>query len=232
MLPIVIATAVAAFPNWGASANNTKKQSPPQKEQKASKEESRSIFELTPPCPATHEEKVCHPSNWAFQVRGAAFISLKKDLRDIYGSGIPTLEFEGSYNLFKDKWMNCDQLLLWGNVGWTSGSGHHTKMNLVPLSLGLEYQIHFARYFDFYLGIGPTYSFLRINDHHDSHHFNRNQFGFTTKTGLRGTFSTNFFIDVFADYYYTQFRKMHHGSLHIDNHFSAFIMGAGFGYKW
>lgn len=232
MVPIVIATALATFPNWGKSPQSTQKQTPSPKEQKANEEDNRSIFDLTPPCASQHEKKTCPLENWAFQVRGAAFIPLKEDLRDIYGSGIPTLEFEGSYSLLKDKWMQCDQLLLWGNVGWTSGSGHHTKMNLVPISIGLEYQLHFARYFDFYLGVGPTFSFLRIDNHRGSHDFNRNQFGLTTKTGFRATFPTNFFIDVFADYYYTQFKEMHHGSLHIDNHFSAFIVGAGFGYKW
>lgn len=232
MVPIVLATALAAFPNWGRSGNNSDKQSsnPAPKEQKENSE--RSIFGLTPPCPSTHEEKVCPPSDWAFQVRGGAFISLKKGLREVYGSGIPTLEFEGSYSLLQDKWTRCDQLLLWGNIGWTAGSGHHTRLDLVPLSLGLEYQVHFAKYFDFYVGAGPTYSFLRINDHHNSHHSNSNRFGFTTKTGFRGTFPTNFFIDVFADYYYTQFHKIHSHSIHIDSKFSAFIVGAGFGYKW
>jgi opacity protein-like surface antigen len=230
MIPIVLATALAVFPKWGGAGSSDKETSTP-KEQKEGKD-NQSIFELTPPCAAKHEEKVCPPSNWAFQVRGAAFISLKKGLRQVYGSGIPTLEFEGSYNLLQDKWTKCDQLLLWGNIGWTAGSGRHTRMDLVPLSLGLEYQIHFAKYFDFYVGIGPTYSFLRINDHHNFHHFNSNRFGFTSKTGFRATFPTNFFIDVFADYYYTQFRKMHMHSIHIDSKFSAFMVGAGFGYKW
>ncbi|GEM_PF-2922025 len=228
MLPLTIASSLAAFPFWGGSGETS-----PQSTQNEQNTNNQTLFGQTPPCASTHTETMCNLASWSFQVRGAAFIPLKKDLRHIYGSGIPTLEFEGSYSLLKDKWTDCDQLLLWGNVGWTSGNGHHTKMNLVPISLGLEYQIHFGRYFDFYFGAGPTYSFLRIKQNHSNHHhYNRGQFGFTTKTGFRGTFQTNFFIDVFADYYYTQFRHMHHSSMHIDNHFSAFIVGAGFGYKW
>lgn len=228
MVPLVLASALAAFPNWGGSNQNKQKSN----QEKKTKEENRSLYELTPSCRAKQQEKVCNPTNWSIQARGGVFILIEKKLRKIYGSGIPTLEFEGSYSLLKDKGMNCDQLLLWGNVGWSSGSAHHTKMNLVPISAGLEYQIHFARYFDFYFGIGPAYSFLRVKNHHGAHHFDRDKFGFTTKTGFRGTFDSNVFIDIFADYYRTQFGRMHYRSSHINNNYSAFIVGAGIGYKW
>src|SRR5690348_7687887 len=125
MLPLAIASSLAAtFPFWGGS-DEISAPSTTQEQKRG----DQSIFELSPPCESKHRETVCHPANWSFQVRGAAFIPLKENLRDIYGSGIPTLEFEGSYSLLKDKWTHCDNFLLWGNVGWTSGYGHHTKMN-------------------------------------------------------------------------------------------------------
>lgn len=185
-------------------------------------------------------ESICNPTNWSLELRGAAFIPLKKQLRDIYGSGLPTIELEGAYSVLKDFWLSCDQLLLWGNVGWTFktgetiGHGYYTRLNLIPISLGIEYQIYLGKGFDFYFGIGPTYSFLRIENYDfvDRHHIRKSQFGLTTKTGFRYTFFTNYFIDVFADYFYTQFGKMHDSIQSIDNHFSGFIIGGGFGGKW
>jgi hypothetical protein len=185
-------------------------------------------------------ENGCNPTDWSLQLRGAAFIPLKQQLRDIYGSGLPTIELEGSWSFLKDAWLSCDQLTLWGNVGWTFktgetiGSEYYTRLNLIPISIGLEYQINLGKGFDFYFGAGPTYSFLRIENYDfvDRHHIKKNQFGFTTKTGLRYTFFTNYFIDIFADYYYTEFGKMHDSIQSIDNHFSGFIIGGGFGGKW
>lgn len=183
---------------------------------------------------------VCNPTSASLQLRGAAFIPLKQQLRDIYGSGLPTIELEGSYSVLKNNSSSCDQLLLWANVGWTFktgstiGHGYYTRLNLIPISLGVEYQFYLGKGFDFYLGLGPAYSFLRIknDDFVDKHYFKKNQFGFKTKTGLRYTFFTNFFMDIFADYYYTQFGKMRDSIQSIDNHFSGFIVGGGFGGKW
>ena len=189
----------------------------------------------------TYTRKCCNPTDWTLQLRGAAFIPLKHQLRKIYSDGLPTMEIESSYCLAKNIGRRCSQLLLWENVGWTTqsgrsiGFGYHTKLNLVPFSAGLSYQTNFWRYCDFYFGLGPTYSFLRIknDDGFQTTHFKRDNVGFTTKTGFRFTFCTNFFFDIFADYYYTKFRKMNHDPIqNIDNHFSGFYVGGGFGGKW
>jgi len=183
---------------------------------------------------------MCNPTNWTLQARGAAFMPLKEELRHMFGSAEGTAEIESSYAIYKDKWTSCDQLLFWMNASWTHVYGHTNeqrypaKLNLVPLSFGLTYQWNIVRNVDFYLGIGPTYSFLRasIESPFQKKHFNRGQFGFTTKTGFRFTFATNFFIDIFGDYYFTSFRKMHSNVGHIENNFSGFFVGGGFGGKW
>ena len=199
------------------------------------------------PCMQAQEVKeplckpICNPTSWAIQARGAAFIPLKKQLREIYGSGLPTLEVESSYSLIKALWQKCDQLLLWENIGWTSksgrslGFGYYSKLNLLPIALGIEYQATMGANFDFYVGAGPTYSFLWVKnyDGFNTTYLNRNQFGFTTKTGFRYTFCTNYFFDVFGDYYFTEFRNMDHDPiLPLNGHFSGFYVGGGFGGKF
>ncbi|MBS0604520.1 MAG: hypothetical protein JSS60_05715 [Verrucomicrobia bacterium] len=201
----------------------------------SSKDQNKSV-------PTKHKGKACNPTHWSLQTRGAAFYPLKSQIRKVYGDGpYKTLELESSYSLARNLWARCDQLLLWENVAWTAkngksiGFGYYTRMNLVPITMGLEYQVNFARYFDFYFGIGPSYSFLRIEnfDGFMSTHHKRNQFGFTTKTGFRLTFLKHLFFDVFADYYYTSFRKIRHDPIqNLDNTYSAFYVGGGFGGKW
>jgi hypothetical protein len=183
-------------------------------------------------------EDECNPTKWSFQARGAAFLPLTSQIRKIYGSALPTVELETSYQLIQ--WSDCNQLLLWWNVGWTFqtgksiGFGYPCELDLVPFSLGVTYQYNIVRNIDFYVGIGPTYSLLWIENKtpFQTVHQRRGQFGFTTKTGFRFTFATNFFFDIFGDYYYTQFKKMNNSIQNINGHFSGFFVGAGFGGKW
>jgi len=57
------------------------------------------------PKPCCWDDKECNPTNWSLQARGAAFLPLKHQLREIYGTAIPTVELEGSYSLIK--WSDC-----------------------------------------------------------------------------------------------------------------------------
>jgi hypothetical protein len=172
------------------------------------------------------------------QARGAAYIPLQSQIRDIYGSALPTVELETSYQLCQ--WSNCNQLLLWLNGSWTFqtgktiGFGFHTRLNMIPLSLGIEYQVNLCRNVDFYIGAAPTYSFLLIHDKDGftSNHMYSSQFGAMTKTGFRFTFCTNFFFDVFGDFYYTPFGKMHDSIQSFNGNFIGVFAGAGFGGKW
>jgi outer membrane protein len=188
-------------------------------------------------CPAPKE---CNPTSWSLQARGAGFMPLEHHFREVYGSGLGTVELEGSYSFLKDAWLSCDQLTVWANVGWTFRTGetegfeYYTRLNLVPISMGLTYQIYLGAGFDFYFGAGPTYSFLRLQDYDgfNRFHHKRGQFGVTTKTGFRYTFCTNFFIDVFGDYYFTKFRSIHDSVQSFNGRFSGFFVGGGFGGKW
>jgi hypothetical protein len=195
-----------------------------------------------PKCPPRKKivycEDECNPTKWSFQARGAAYLPLRSQIRQIYGSALPTVEFETSYRLCQ--WSNCNQLLLWWNAGWTFQTGrtigfkYHTRLNMVPVSLGIEYQVNICRNVDFYFGAGPTYSFLLIEDKDGftTQHIYSSQFGATGKTGFRFTFCTNFFFDLFGDFFYTPFGQMRDSIQSFNGSFSGFFVGAGFGGKW
>jgi hypothetical protein len=197
-----------------------------------------------PPKPKCAPKKIsvcedeCNPTKWSFQARGAAYIPLQSEIRKIYGSALPTVEFETSYQL--SQWSDCNQLLLFWNVGWTFqtgktiGFGYHSRLNMIPLSLGIEYQVNICRNIDFYVGAAPTYSFLLVEDKDgfSTQHMYSSQFGATSKTGFRFTFCTNFFFDVFGDFYYTPFGRMRDSIQSFNGNFTGFFVGAGFGGKW
>ena len=176
--------------------------------------------------------------SWSFQARGAAYLPLQSQIRKIYGSALPTVEFETSYLL--PEWWDSNKLLLFWNVGWTFqtgktiGFGFHSRLNMIPLSLGIEYLANLWRNVDFYLGAAPTYSFLLVEDKDGftTDNMYSSQFGLMTKTGLRYTFFTNFFFDVFGDFYYTPFGKMRDSMQSFNGNFTGFFVGGGFGGKW
>lgn len=179
----------------------------------------------------------CCPPCWSLQARGAAYFPLQKHIREIYGTALPTVELEASYNICS--W-DCSQLLLWGNLGWTFATGvtrgfrFHSHLHLLPISLGLEYEYNLWRNLDFYLGVGPTYSWLLIQnkDGFSTSHKHKSQFGVTTKTGFRYTFCRNFFLDVFGDFFYTPFGHIHDHIHSMNANFTGFFVGGGLGYKW
>lgn len=191
--------------------------------------------------PKKPKNDACNPAIWTLEARGAAFLPLQDKLSKLYGTAIPAIEVETSFTLAKSRSPCRNELQLWFNGTWafqhnkSIGSGRHSDLDLVPISAGLSYQVNFFRSFAFYMGIGPTYSFLWIkNSNHDTtSHIRRNHLGFTTKTGFRFTFGRHFVIDLFGDYYYTQFRKMNHDPIqNIDRNFSAFFAGGAIGMKW
>jgi hypothetical protein len=180
----------------------------------------------------------CNPTKWSLQARGAAYFPLQSQIRDIYGSALPTVELETTYQLSERS--DCNQLLLFWNVGWTFqtgktiGFGFHTRLNMIPLSLGVEYQFNICRNFDFYIGAAPTYSFLLVEDKDGftTNNMYSSQFGATTKTGFRFTLWTNFFFDVFGDFYYTPFGRMRDTMQSFNGNFTGFFVGGGLGGKW
>lgn len=173
---------------------------------------------------------------WMLQTRAAAFFPLREQLTKIYGDVLPTLEVEISCCLTSLK-PKRNRWLLWENTGWTMkvGESNHSanvsRLNLIPFSLGVEYQVYVCKNLDFYFGAAPAFSLLRIKNYNGfkTTHIQRGAFGAAAKAGFRCTFHKCFFIDLYGDYYYTEFRKMRDSIQSIDNKFSGFIVGGGIG---
>jgi hypothetical protein len=171
-----------------------------------------------------------------FEWRGAAFIPLKCEQREIFGRALPAVQFEISGRLCGDVLMCNDEILLFGNVAWTGkkgcspGFGYPIRLNLIPLTIGLEYQMNVCNWFDFYFGVGGVVSFLRnkTSDGFCCIRNHRTGGGVMTKLGFRYEIC-HFLIDIFADYYFTNFKHLQNSIVNVNHKFSAFFVGLGLG---
>lgn len=185
------------------------------------------------------------PSNSCFNLKGlslelggSAFFPLESIVRDVYGTALPSVDFEATFNVF-------ERTQAWLDISYVSGSGHSlelrnkTNLHMVPISLGARYFFPILCCLDAYVGLGVSYSWLKI--HIDSPHFFRNTYknsvGALVKTGLNYYYGENVFFDVFFDYLYQQFHNKHRIDPekvvyrhHID--MSALKLGVGVGYSF
>jgi hypothetical protein len=124
--------------------------------------------------------------------------------RNIYHNG--GIEYEGELNY---EYMPGNTL--WLNINSFERKGvtqddQETHIQLRPLSGGIKQLIPFANRVNLYLGAGSCCTFAHVKgkslflDERDHKH----SWGFVGKSGIMVLVSQSFFVDFFADYYYTE----------------------------
>lgn len=176
------------------------------------------------------------PSNvqadgWDAQVRVAGFAPCSKLARKVYSNVWPQFQLQFSYDI-------CCPVGIWANVGWSPKSGkstkfhNGTKLNWVPIGLGVDYSFDIACCVDAYVGVGATYNYLQIKN--DSKYVKRTDskwaWGGIAKTGLRYHFHESFFGELFVDYSFVdfKFKKTKYYDTHNVN-LNGVLFGAGLG---
>jgi hypothetical protein len=154
----------------------------------------------TPSCVKTHR----HDFGNETEIRFAYFHPRANSFRKIYKGKRIDYQIE-----------TCQRLpmhfFLWANGSWFPKSrqidaDHHSRINLVTVSLGPKYQFRLHPCLYLSLGIGPAYYFLYIKDqspcelaktniHHDG-------WGAAFKTQLQCFFYHGVYADFFVDYLY------------------------------
>lgn len=153
---------------------------------------------------------LCGEDRFTTQVRGGYFYPASSKAREIYKKGGSEYETESSVRLY-------NHLNLWVNFnyfqrhGFSRGRHDSTSIHLYPLSCGLKYAVSVADGVSVYIGVGPSYTWVKIHD--DSPYLTRNihrrEWGGVSKLGLTYYFVRHFFLDVYADYYYTRISGVH-----------------------
>ncbi|HSX26868.1 MAG TPA: hypothetical protein VLE89_07690 [Chlamydiales bacterium] len=149
--------------------------------------------------------------------------------REIYGAGgLYGLEMtiQGKGNIYV--WLSADYFT---KNGSSVGGNYGTKIDMVPLAIGLKCNFLSIRKGEFFLGLGATGTYVHIHD------FSPYVIQKTSKWGAGGIAKLNLllrlprscYIDLFTNYFYNQmeFDNTEHGKVpRRDVNFGGFIFGA------
>lgn len=145
-----------------------------------------------------------YPDNVGIQFRVGHFRPSSHLFRNIYGQGGIEYQAELNYEYVPGN-------TIWLNINGFERDGitpdnQQTKIQLHPLSGGIKQLIPFSSSINPYLGLGSTCTFIHgkgkslFLDERDHKH----TWGVVGKSGILVLLSSYFFVDIFADYYYTE----------------------------
>lgn len=162
-----------------------------------------------------------------FEVRGSAFFPAKEQIRDRYGDVNGSYGIEAAFDLpyNNNLWIGFDQFSKHGHSnGWK-----HSQFSLSTFSLGLKRSFCLNNWSSVYLGLGATLASVYFKDSEDRNWCSKRKgsVGGVAKSGLIIDLCNDFFIDVFADYYYQPVR-FHHRTTNV----GGLRTGAGIGYRF
>jgi hypothetical protein len=175
----------------------------------------------------------CRDPRWEMQFRAAGFRPQSDSFQRVYGHWAPAVEFQLE-RVFCRNWS------FWANIDYTWKNGHSsqhdsTHLSVLPLSVGVKGTYFLTDDFGVYMGLGPTYAWLRIHDHssHVIEHVRKSSWGGVAKLGFTWLFACHGLLDLFADYNYQHFHFHDTPSLIRHNaNLSGWRFGGGLGITW
>lgn len=153
----------------------------------------------------------------------SADYSASKRLKRIYGDGWPEYQVEISkgfknfgylFNMYECESGESDlECRIWLGASGFSRKGHsigfydETKLQLIPVSLGLKFLYPIFNEVKFFVGGAVCYSFLKIHDHSQYvHEYTfRQKFGGLLQSGITYNFCGYGVFTIFADYFFQRF---------------------------
>lgn len=171
------------------------------------------------------------------EAKFAAYFPLEKRTRKVFHRALPNFELEVATTWCDwQPWFNVGYI--WDN-GRSNGCFEKTRLNVIPLSLGVNYLIPMCNCIDAYIGAGAVYSFLRTRDHSEfvRRHVTDHAWGGVVKAGFYYNYSECVFFDGFINYVYTRFNRNHHRDEDLfvvrrEVNFSGLKIGVGVGFKF
>ena len=165
------------------------------------------------------------------EIRGAAFVPVSSKFRDAYQDVGPNYQVEVASQIDC-----CWPVELWTNFDWYSKTRKHecykTRVQIPTVSSGLKYMFQtlcFCPDLKFYAGLGISFSRVYLKNEScctENDKTSKFSVGGVFKSGVYYEFCENFFLDVFADYFYQPvcFHK------HVD--VGGLKVGAGIGIRF
>lgn len=190
----------------------------------------------------------CDPLDISVEARVAYYHPSSSKVRRIYGDGWADYQLEVSKGIFCD-WRIWAGVSGFSREGESIGFHDHTRLQLIPVSLGVKYYYPFCDDFKAYVGGAACYSFLRIKDDSEfvRRHTHKNDWGGLVQAGLTYNFWECAYVSCFFDYFFQEFsfHDSHHRSSYGSNYdygsrfiersdldMSGYKLGVGFGYTF
>ena len=163
----------------------------------------------------------------SIEIRSAVFFHSSERFREIYSNVGASYQLEASTKVYDDfdGWVNLDWFSKHGN---SEGSYNPTRVSIANISLGMKYPYQFYEKFTAYIGLGPSFSRIRLKNKSQCGHETVSKWavGCVLKTGICHFINESMFIDFFVDYLYQPV----HFETHVD--IGGFKVGAGLGVKF
>jgi outer membrane protein len=184
-------------------------------------------------------------SSWgiAAEMRVAYYHPSSKRVRDIYGKGWADYQLELSKSFKNCGGLEDVEWRIWTGISGFSKNGdsiglhNKTKIQLVPISLGLKIFYPIICNTKVFLGGAACYSLLRIHDHSEyvHEHIRKESWGGIFQSGITYDFCSWAFASIFLDYYFQRFVFHNDRTSHcrfverMDLNMNGFKVGAGLG---
>lgn len=169
------------------------------------------------------------------EIKGGYFFFSDAKMRKIYDQGGLDLQISGSFPVWR--WLQIYASVEYlTRHGRSLGGNQKTRIQEVPLSLGLRPVITICTNIQYYFTLGPRYFF--IHQHNSSSFVDRN----VNENGFGGFVNTGFYffpyrhlvLDIFGEYSYMRVHA-HPSQTNVDGRsiqVGGFVFGAGLGYAF
>lgn len=156
-------------------------------------------------------------------------------MREVYDKGGVDLQLSGRYPIYK--WLQVyGSFEYMQRNGKSLGGEEYTSIWSIPLSLGLQGVVAIRNTVEYYVTLGPRYSYTHVHNDSDfvDRTLNKNGFGGFANTGFYFFPTDHLVVDVFAEYSYmrVKFDPDHPNVFGRSIQIGGFAFGAGLGYAF
>lgn len=181
----------------------------------------------------TKKTQIAPQRNYLIEIAAGYFFFSDPKMRKIYKKGGFDLQMRGSYPVWR--WLQIYSSIEYLKVnGKSLGAYQKTRLEKIPVSLGLKAVANLSSKIQYYFTLGPRYFF--VNQHNYSSYVNRNvnrnDIGGFANTGFTFSFYHGLTWDVFGEYSYEQ-THFHSSQTNVYDRsiqIGGFTFGSGLGY--
>jgi Outer membrane protein beta-barrel domain len=167
------------------------------------------------------------------EVKGGYFIFSDHTMRKVYDQGGEDIQLCFSYPIWKI-WNIYGSIEYLERYGRSLNDHQRTRIQELPLTLGLKPVFPISSAVDYYFTLGPRYTFVWVKNHSSyvDKNMHKSGFGGFAGTGFIFHVGRHWTLDLFGEYAYTKlhFHSSKHNVIGESRQVGGFTFGLGLGY--